>query len=250
MKDKPILRVSEVSKRFGGIRALDRVSLHLNEGEILGLIGPNGSGKTTLINVISGFYKPDSGKVFFKNEDITGKPPYYIVSKGVVRTFQLTRPFGGLTVLSNVTLGTLYNIKDVAKAKERALNILKQIDLYEKKDMLTKNLSVPDKRKLELARALALEPKVMLLDEVLAGLTPAETDAILNLIDKVRKEKSISIIIVEHVVKAIMKIADRVVVLNAGKKTAEGDPMSIVNNEEVIKVYLGSFREYVTPITK
>ena len=244
MQNKPILHVINVSKSFGGIKALDNVTLELHKGEILGLIGPNGSGKTTLINIISGFYKPDSGKVLFENENITGKPPHYIVSKGIVRTFQLTKPFGGLTVLSNVTLGVLYNTKDLYKAREKALNILKQVGLYEKRNILTKSLSVPDRRKLELARALALEPKVMLLDEVLAGLTPVEANVLLNLIDKVRRERQISVIIVEHVVKAVMKIADRVVVLNAGKKIAEGKPEDIVRNEEVIRVYLGSFHRY------
>jgi len=246
MEAKPILHVINVSKSFGGIKALDGVSLNLHKGEILGLIGPNGSGKTTLINVISGFYKPDSGKVLLRNEDITGKPPHYIVSKGVVRTFQLTRPFGELTVLSNVTLGALYKVEDLTKDKEIALNILKQVGLYEKRNVLTKSLSVPDRRKLELARALALEPEVMLLDEVLAGLTPTEANMLLNLIDKVRREKQISVIIVEHVVKAVMKIADKIVVLNAGRKIAEGKPEEIVRNEEVIRVYLGSFHKFVT----
>ncbi len=237
--DDDILQVINVTKKFGGLYALKNVTFNIGKGEILGLIGPNGSGKTTMLNVITGFLKPEEGRVIYRGKDITKKPPHEIVLEGIVRTFQLTRPFGDLTALSNVVMGALLYEKDLEKARNEALHSLESVGIIEKKDVLSKDLTIADRKKLELARALVLKPKLLLLDEVMAGLTPQETEDILQLLSKLREEKGISMIIVEHVVKAVMKIADRIVVLDAGEKIAEGKPEEIANNQLVIEIYLG-----------
>jgi len=234
-----ILEVINVTKKFGGLRALKNVSFNIGESEILGLIGPNGSGKTTMLNVITGFLKPEEGRIVYRGKDITGRPPHEIVLEGIIRTFQLTRPFGDLTALSNVIMGALLYEKDLEKAREEAIQALESVGISEKMGVLSKDLTIADRKKLELARALVLKPKLLLLDEVMAGLTPQETEDILRLLSKLRDEKGISMIIVEHVVKAVMKIADRIVVLDAGEKIAEGKPEEIANNQLVIEIYLG-----------
>jgi branched-chain amino acid transport system ATP-binding protein len=232
-----ILSVKDVVKRFGGLVALNRVSFDMIKGEILGLIGPNGSGKTTLFNVMTGYYKPDEGKVFFENEEITNKPPYEIANKGIGRTFQIVKPFLRLTVLENVVASALlkYTKED---AISQSIEILKLVKLYDKRFVESSSLNLVEKRKLELARALALKPKLLLLDEVLAGLNPTEIDEMLILLRKINK-MGISILMVEHVMRAVMNISDRIIVLHNGIKIAEGSPIEVANTKKVIDVYLG-----------
>ena len=236
---KEMLKVEDITKSFGGIRALHRVSFHVAKKEIVGLIGPNGSGKTTLINVISGVYNPDEGKVFYNGENLVGSPPHLIAEKGVVRTFQLTRPFGNLSVIDNVIVGSLLKSDNMVEARERSIKTLKMVGLGDYLHVLSKDLTTGNRKKLELARALSMEPSLMLLDESLAGLTSAEIRGNLTLLKRIRSDRGISMIVVEHVVKAVMDVSDRIVVLDAGEKIAEGDPQSIANNEQVVEVYLG-----------
>lgn len=236
---KPILEVKRVYKYFGGIRALDDVSLSLSSGELVGVIGPNGSGKSTLINVITGFIKPEKGSIIYMGRDITGLPPHRTVSIGIVRTFQITRPFKELSVLSNVMLGVLFKERNVEKAREKALEILKWLNLESRKEVVCKDLTIPDQKKIELARALALEPKVLLMDEVLAGLHIEDAKKILDIVHALRKEKDITILIVEHRVKLLAEVVDRMIAMNAGKVISEGPPSEVLNHPEVVKVYLG-----------
>jgi branched-chain amino acid transport system ATP-binding protein len=236
---KPILEVKRVYKYFGGIRALDDVSLSLSSGELVGVIGPNGSGKTTLINVITGFIKPEKGSIIYMGRDITGLPPHRTVSIGIVRTFQITRPFKELSVLSNVMLGVLFKERNVEKARKRALEILKWLNLESRKEVICRDLTIPDQKKIELARALALEPKVLLMDEVLAGLHIEDAKKILDIVRTLRKEKDITILIVEHRVKLLAEVVDRMIAMNAGKVISEGPPSEVLNHPEVVKVYLG-----------
>ena len=234
-----ILKVEGVTKTFGGIRALYRVDLHVVEKEILGLIGPNGSGKTTLINVITGVYKPSEGEVLYNEENLVGLSPHQIAEKGIVRTFQLTRPFGNLSVIDNVIVGSLLKSNHIREAREKSIKTLEMVGLGDHLHVLSKDLTTGNRKRLELARALTMEPSLMLLDESLAGLTSEEMRENLALLKKIRRERGISMIVVEHVVKAVMDISDRIVVLDAGEKIADGDPRSIANNEKVIEVYLG-----------
>jgi len=235
----PILDVKNVHKYFGGIRALVDINLSLSSGELIGVIGPNGSGKTTLINVITGYIKPDKGSIFYRGREITGLPPHKIASMGIVRTFQITRPFKELSVLSNVMLGILFQEKNIEKAREKALEILKLLNLENKKDVICRDLTTPDQKKIELARALALNPKVLLMDEVLAGLHIEDAKKILEIIRTLVDEKNITILIVEHRVKLISNVVDRIIAMNAGKIISEGTPSEVLNNPEVVKVYLG-----------
>ncbi len=240
---KPILEVEGVTKRFGGLVALDNVSFNVYEGEILGLIGPNGAGKTTLFNVITGVYKPEAGRVVFKGTDITGWPPHKIARLGIARTHQIVKPFGDLTVLENTMVGALfgrhYGRIGEDEARRIAEEVLEFVGLGDKKDMPARVLNVQEKKRLELARALAEDPELLLLDEVLAGLTPTEVERMLALLRRVREEKGVTIIMIEHVMHAVMNLADRIVVLHFGRKLAEGTPEEVANNPEVIAAYLG-----------
>jgi len=237
----PILRVENVVKRFGGITAVDHVSFDLHEGEIMGLIGPNGAGKTTLFNCITGVYRPEEGKIYYKNDRIDGLPPHVIINKGIARTWQKTRPFKKITVLDTVAIGALLREKSVEKAREKAREILDIIGFEKNKyDKKGNEITLIDHKLVDLARALATEPKVLLLDEVAAGLRPQEMDRLGSVLKKIHEELNISMIVVEHVMRFVMKLSERIVVMHEGAKIAEGTPDEVSNNEKVINAYLGS----------
>lgn len=238
-----LLSLDNVSKSFGGLMAVKRLSLGVEEGEVLGLIGPNGSGKTTAFNLITGFLQPDSGRITLRGSDITGFKPPRIGASGIARTFQLVKPFPHLTALQNVMVGRLYGCspaKTQSQAREECVGILDFVGLVGKHDALAKNLTIVERKRLELARALAARPHLLLLDELMAGLSPTETDGAMELIRAIRKS-GVTVIMVEHIIKAVLGLCDRVVVLNAGEKIAEGTAQEIVTNEKVKEAYLGKF---------
>ncbi|NPA93040.1 MAG: ABC transporter ATP-binding protein [Chloroflexi bacterium] len=235
-----ILQVQGVTKRFGGLQALTQVTFDLPEGQILGLIGPNGAGKTTLFNVIDGVYTPEEGRVIFQGEDVTGKKPYYLARKGLARTHQIVRPLNELSVRENVMVGACFghanaNLKQAAQAADEVLEF---VGLASKADQLAGSLNVAQKKRLELARAIAAQPKLLLLDEVLAGLNPSEIARMVETVRAIR-DRGITIIMIEHVMSAIMNVSDRILVLDFGKLIAEGTPEEIAQNEKVIHAYLG-----------
>jgi len=238
MATSVLLRLDQVIKRFGGLVANDRVCLEVHEGEILGLIGPNGAGKTTLFNCISGFHPPDGGRIFFRDQDIIGMSPEEIARIGIARTFQIVRIFKDLTVLDNTVVGALLRARTVGEARERALRVLEFTGLKDKMDRLAAHLTIADKKRLELSRALATHPTLLLLDEVMAGLNPQEIREAVELVRAIRAS-GVTVFVVEHVMEAIMTVCDRIAVLDYGRKIAEGPPASIATNEDVIKAYLG-----------
>lgn len=238
-----MLNIKNVTKRFGNLVALNNVSFHIDEGEVVGLIGPNGAGKTTLINVICGVYKADSGKVEFNGEDITDKQPYEICKKGISRTYQIPQPFPDMTAINNVAVAVLgrRNVAHMSlgDALLDASHFLQFVGLLSKRDVLARDLTLFEQRALELARALATLPKLLIIDEAMAGLNPAESLRAIRLINKAREEFNLTILWVEHVMKIIMEAADRVVVLHYGEKIAEGSPKEISRDKRVIEAYLG-----------
>jgi branched-chain amino acid transport system ATP-binding protein len=234
----PLIEAEKVTKKFGGLMALRDVSFYINSGEILGLIGPNGAGKTTLFNAVAGVFRPESGKIRFNGEEITGLPPFKLSLKGIARTFQITKPFLNITVLDNMMVGALSKEKNLEAGKKISLEFLEFVGLASKKDLLAANLTLEDRKRLELARALATKPRLLLLDEVMAGLNPKEMEDTLKLIRKVHAE-GMTLFVVEHVMKAIMSVSHRVMVLHHGEKIAEGAPNHIVQNQKVIDAYLG-----------
>lgn len=233
-----LLAVEGVSKSFGGLAAVQRVSFTLAEGEMLALIGPNGAGKTTLFHVISGFMAPDEGTIRYAGEVLAGLRPHDICQRGMVRTFQITRPFNRLTVLENVLVGALERVAHRRQAVTIAEEVLALTGLAEKAGQLGHSLTLPDRKRLELARALATGPKVLLLDEVMAGLNPTETTRLIELIRTIHG-RGVTILLIEHVMRAVMALSQRILVLNYGELIAEGTPQTVVRNPKVIEAYLG-----------
>lgn len=233
-----LLEVKNVSKYFGGLAAVSDVSFNVYENEILGIIGPNGAGKTTLFNVINGFYKPSRGEILLNGVQIGGKKPYQICQAGMARTFQIVKPLRRLSVFDNVVASAFLRAKSKEEAHREAEEVLKFTELYEDRDTLSKGLPLGKRKRLEIARALATRPKLLLLDESFAGLNPAELDKSIEIIKKI-KEKGITIMIIEHHMKVIMSISDRIVVLTYGQKIAEGTPDEIRHNQQVVEAYLG-----------
>ncbi|MBI3454985.1 MAG: ABC transporter ATP-binding protein [Candidatus Rokubacteria bacterium] len=235
-----LLEVERVSKAFGGVRAVREVSFALREGEVLGVMGPNGSGKTTLFNLIGGALRPDAGRIRLAGQDLTGQPPHRITAAGIARTFQHVRPFLALTALENVLVGRLYGRGRTAGGDPvaEARRLLGRVGLEARAEVPAARLSVMDRKRLELARALATAPRILLLDEFMAGLTPAETGGTMALIRGLRAE-GVTVMLVEHIVWALLDLSDRIVVLSAGEKIAEGPPAAVAGDPVVIDAYLG-----------
>ena len=238
------LVVRNLSKRFGGLRAVQDLSFSVNDNETVALIGPNGAGKTTSFNLITGRYQPDAGSVLAFGREMVGLHSYEVCAHGMARTFQVARPFGGMTVLDNVMTGALLRDKDLGTARNRAREAIEFVGFAAKEKIAARTLTTIDQRRLEMARALATQPRLLLLDEVMAGLNPSEIDQAVSLVGKLSK-RGLTIVIVEHVMRAVMAVARHIVVLDHGQKIAEGTPKEIVENEEVIRAYLGSDSAHV-----
>lgn len=233
-----LLEAKKVSKSFGTLMVVNSVSLTVNEGEIVGLVGPNGAGKSTFFSLISGYYRPDSGQTYFEGKEITNSKNHEVAALGMSRTFQIVKPFGNMTVLENVMVGAFKLTSHLSEARKKASAVVERLGLGKKRDFLASHLTLPDRKRLEVARALATEPKLLLLDEVMAGMNQGEITNFLPVIKEIRNQGT-SIIIVEHVMYVVMNLADRIVVLNEGQKIAEGTPAEISVNKNVIDAYLG-----------
>ena len=237
-----LLSLESSTKRFGGLLANRDVSLSIEAGEIVGLIGPNGAGKTTLFNCITGYMHPDAGRIVFDGADITHARPERICHLGVARTWQVVRAFGRMTALDNVVCGALQRTNRVAEARARAIELLEFTELRGRGDMPAATLTLADKKRLEIARALATRPRLLLLDEAMSGLTPLETTAAVQLVRRIHEQLRVTICVVEHVMEVVMPLSHRVVVLDYGVKIADGAPQAVVRDEQVIRAYLGERR--------
>jgi branched-chain amino acid transport system ATP-binding protein len=236
----PILSVKGVTQRFRGLVAVDEVSFDVDRGQIYAVIGPNGAGKTTLFNLIAGVYTPSAGTIEFEGARIDGLAPEKVCARGIARTFQIVRPFPGLTTLENATIGALLRDSDPDAATMHAGEILRRLDLWDKRDARAGALTLPDRKRLEVARALATKPKLLLLDEVMAGLRPTETDRLVAIFRELARETGVTILLIEHVMRAVMALAERILVLHHGAKLVEGAPADIVRDQRVLDSYLGA----------
>jgi branched-chain amino acid transport system ATP-binding protein len=235
-----LLDVVGLGKKFGGLLAVQDLNLTVSEGEILGLIGPNGAGKSTVFNLINGVYAPDAGRIMFEGKDITGEPPYRVARHGLARAHQIVQPLVGLTVLDNCTVGACFGRENLPlnQAREVAREVAVSVGLGDRLDMLAGSLTTAGKKRLELARALAARPRLLMLDEVLAGLNPTETEMMIATVRRIR-DSGIAILMIEHIMRAVMSLSDHIVVIDIGRKLAEGSPQKVANNPDVIKAYLG-----------
>jgi len=238
MSESPLLDVQGVSKYFGGLKANDDISFQVKKGEIVSIIGPNGAGKSTLFSCVTGFHRVDKGRLIFKGRDITNRKPHTIARLGIVRTFQVVQVISDMTVLENLMTGCFLRCTRVDDARRKAEDILAFNGLIEKQSYNALELTISDKKRLEVSMALAMDPELLMLDESMAGLTPVELRQIIELIRKVRAS-SVTVVVVEHVMEAVMELSDRVIVLNSGRKIMEGTPKEVVENPEVKRAYLG-----------
>jgi branched-chain amino acid transport system ATP-binding protein len=235
-----LLRVEGVTKRFRGLVAVDAVSLEIEAGSIFAVIGPNGAGKTTLFNLIAGVYACDEGAIHFDGARIDGLKPEAVCARGLARTFQIVRPFPALTVHENAAIGALLRHAQPRAAFDAAEEVLRKLDLWDRRAQAAGSLTLPDRKRLEVARALATQPKLLLLDEVMAGLRPTETDRMVEILRIINRDEAVTIVLIEHVMRAVMALADRVHVLNHGASIAEGAPQEVTRHPQVIASYLGA----------